>query len=88
MTLTCLRAAIQKRTVRTFFREKRAVLAHKQGYNKKVSLRFQKEFLKKKDFEDHDFDELTQKIKTKWNEFVEDHLIEIDNYVQKLNKTW
>lgn len=43
---------------------------------------YQKEFLKKRDFEDKDYEDLEQLIKSKWNEFEKEHLIEIDNYIE------
>ncbi len=56
--------------------------------NKRYHCVYQKEFLKKKDFVDHDFEGLAEKIKSKWNEFVGDHLVQIDNYIEKFEKIW
>lgn len=55
--------------------------------SKKWHCVYQKEFLKKKDFEEKDYDELEKIVKTKWNEFVKEHLLEIDNYIEKWQST-
>jgi len=55
--------------------------------SKKWHCVYQKEFLKKKDFEEKDHEELEKIVKTKWNEFVKEHLIEIDDYIEKWQST-
>lgn len=51
--------------------------------SKKYHCVYQKEFLKKKDFEDKEYDELENLVKAKWNEFLKEHLTEIDNFIEQ-----
>ena len=55
--------------------------------SKKWHCVYQKEFLKKKDFEEKDYSELESLVITKWNEFVKEHLKEIDKYIEKWQST-
>ncbi len=55
--------------------------------SKKWHCVYQKEFLKKKDFEEKDFEALEKIVKTKWNEFVKEHLVGIDNHIEKWQGT-
>jgi len=55
--------------------------------SKKWHCVYQKEFLKKKDFEEKDFEELENLVKTKWSEFVREDLTEIDSYVERRHST-
>ena len=50
--------------------------------SKKWNCVYQKEFLKKKDFEEKDYDELEMIIKSKWNEFVNQDMPKIDDFIQ------
>ena len=49
--------------------------------SKKWNCVYQKEFLKKKDFEEKDYDELEMIIKSKWNEFVNQDMPKIDDFI-------
>ncbi len=44
---------------------------------------YQNEFLKKKDFEDKEYEELQEIIDSKWNEFINHQMKEIDDYIDK-----
>jgi hypothetical protein len=47
---------------------------------------YQKEFLKNKDFEEKEYAELESIVRSKWNEFVREHLKEIDLYIEKWHR--
>ena len=49
---------------------------------KKYHCVYQKEFLKKKDFEEKEFEDLEKIIKAKWNDFLKDHMKVIDKYIE------
>jgi len=68
-----------------FFARKKALFARAKGsLHKKYHCVFQKEFLRRKDFQDREFSELVEMIDKKWKDFAENQLPQIDAYIKTM----
>ncbi len=68
-----------------FFARKKALFNLAKGsLHKKYHCVFQREFLKRKDFNDREFPELVEIINKKWKEFTENQLPQVDEYIKNL----